>query len=75
MISKRDHRTRLENVPQKNSEDLVLFGDVTTKELVVRLCVDSKGFLAFKLSRGMIRVPAIKEINKVDVDTHKSLCQ
>lgn len=42
------HCTALEKLSQEDSEDLVLFGDVTTKELVMCLGVCCKGLLALE---------------------------
>jgi hypothetical protein len=46
------HCRPLEKLSKEHSEDLVLFGDVTTKELVVLLGVGSKGLLALESGRG-----------------------
>ena len=67
------HGLPSEKLSEEHSEDLVLFGDVTTKELAAFLGVGSKSLLALESNRSVIRVPRIKEVNKVDIHPHQSL--
>jgi hypothetical protein len=72
------HRTpsendSLEQLTKQNSEDLILFGEVSTKELLICLGVCSKGLLVLKSNRDGIGVPRIQDVDDVHVDTSQGL--
>jgi hypothetical protein len=60
-------------VTEQNTQYLVLFGDVSTKEFIGGLGVCGEDLLVLKANWSDIRVPKIQKVNDVDVNPSQCL--
>lgn len=59
---------RLQKLLQENAQDLVLLGDSAVKEFLLVPCIFRQLAQVLELARMLVGVPAIQQVDNVDID-------